>query len=243
MTAHSSSNGTTDVSNNSHKSLESRPGSAESRSSWLNMSKSTRAFTNSCERRSMKRMDACLDKDTGFIQQLEQKIVEREVSRRQASELLNKRWNDNVYNPIMSSIHAAMDQGGSKLNKQLQQQYAHYLNHNNRLDGNVFLDVFNEHSLSEGDYQPLKLKNMQMELIKPEKVMIGDDPLIQDSSKREKISLDGQSESTSSFWDKMVDAGNNIEAPERIRSQRRIKVDDTNRKSQINWSEWYKQSS
>lgn len=208
------------------------------------MTRSTKAFTQHSSDKSVKRIDACLEKDTSFIQQLEQKIIDREVSRRQASELLNKRWNDNVYIPIMSSIHKAMDEGSPQFNKQRQRQYAHYLNHNNRSEGAVFLDVFNEHSLSEGDYQPLKLKKIQTEMIKPEKVTIENDPLEQTQQNQQGKRLNS-SETTGKFWDKIVEAGynNNIESPERLRSQRRIKVDDNNRKSHIIWSEWYKNES
>lgn len=223
------------------------------------MSKSTKTFTQHSVDKSVKKIDACIEKDTGFIQQLEQKLIDREVARRQASELLNKRWNDNVYIPIMSSIHEAMDYGSDGFSDELQEQYAHYLNHNNQSDGAVFLDVFNEHSYSDGDYQPLKLKQIQTELIKPHKVNIQNDPLREDASTSRanktmptntaestcnsrvaRLCSDPNLEGTGSFWDKIVESSYNIESPERMRSRRRIKIEDINRRSQINWHEWYK---
>lgn len=207
----------------------------------------------------VKSIDAKLEKDAAFILQLEQKLVDREVARRQASELLNKRWNDHVYEPIMSSIHKAMDDESDNFSSQLQRQYAHYLNHNNQSDGAVFLDVFNEHSYNDGDYQPLKLKEIQKTLIKPQKVSIRDDPLKEDAStsRMDKevptnpdstcnsrvARLDAQLKPPNdgcSFWDKIVESSYNIESPERMRSRQRIKIEDINRRSQINWCEWYK---
>lgn len=224
------------------------------------MSKTSKTFTQHSVDNSVKTIDATIKKDTGFIQQLEQKLIDREVARRQASELLNKRWNDNVYTPIMSSIHDAMDHGSDRYSAQLQRQYAHYLNHNNQSDGAVFLDVFNEHSYSDGDYQPLRLKEIQTKLIKPHKVNIAEDPLEEDASTSRMnktvptntdstcntrvAKLDAEvnppGTSTGSFWDKIVESSYNIESPERMRSRQRVKIEDINRRSQINWAEWYK---
>jgi len=222
------------------------------------MTASTKTFTQATHS-AVKNIDAKLEKETTFIQQLEQKLVDREIARRQASELLNKRWNDNVYEPIMSSIHEAMDKESDNFSSQLQRQYAHYLDHNNQSDGAVFLDVFNEHSYSVGDYQPLKLKEIQKKLIKPQKVTIRDDPLKEDAStSRMNKTIPTNIDSTcntrvarldaeiavpgsgGSFWDKIVESSDNIESPERMRSRQRIKIDDINRRSQINWCEWYK---
>lgn len=80
----------------------SRPGSADSRNSWLNMSRSTKTFKEHSIDKSVKRIDAIIEKDTCFIQSLEQKVVDREIARKQASELLNKRWNDSVYRVVLS---------------------------------------------------------------------------------------------------------------------------------------------
>jgi len=222
------------------------------------MTASTKTFTQATQS-AVKNIDAKLEKETSFIQQLEQKLVDREVARRQASELLNKRWNDNVYEPIMSSIHEAMDEKSDQFSSELQRQYAHYLDHNNQSDGAVFLDVFNEHSYNEADYQPLRLKEIQKKLIKPKKVTIKSDPLKEDAStsrmnKRSISNLDStcntrvarlgtevaNPNSGGSFWDKIVESSDNIESPERMRSRQRIKVEDINRRSQINWCEWYK---
>jgi len=225
----------------SHRS--SRPGSADSRQSWLNMSRSTKTFKEHSIDKSVKRIDAIIEKDTSFIQSLEQKVSDREIARKQASELLNKRWNDNVYSPIMSSIHCAMDKTSDKYSDQVQEQYAHYLNHNNQSDGHVFLDVFNEEvrKNSHGDYQPLQLKNIQKDLIKPEKVDISHDPLKPQASELSKEVSSGKG-SRRAFNKMAEDSNYNIESPERLRSRRRIKIDDRNRKSQISWSEWYKDS-
>jgi len=225
----------------SHRS--SRPGSADSRSSWLNMSRSTKTFKEHSIDKSVKRIDAIIEKDTSFIQSLEQKVSDREVARKQASELLNKRWNDNVYSPIMSSIHSAMDKTSDIYSDQVQEQYAHYLNHNNQSDGHVFLDVFNEEvrKNSHGDYQPLQLKNIQKDLIRPEKVDISQDPLKPQESELSK-EVNSDKGSRRAFNKMAEDSNYNIESPERLRSRRRIKIDDRNRKSQISWSEWYKDS-
>lgn len=75
----------------------SRPGSAESRNSWLNMTRSAKTFKEHSVDKSVKRIDAIIEKDTSFIQSLEQKVIDREIAKKQASELLNKRWNDNIY--------------------------------------------------------------------------------------------------------------------------------------------------
>lgn len=221
----------------------SRPGSADSRNSWLNMSRSTKTFKEHSIDKSVKRIDAIIEKDTCFIQSLEQKVVDREIARKQASELLNKRWNDSVYTPIMSSIHTAMDKTSDKYSDQVQEQYAHYLNHNNQSDGHVFLDVFNEEvrKNSHGDYQPLQLKNIQKDLIKPEKVDISEDPLKPQESELSREVKSGKG--LRRAFNKMAEDSNyNIESPERLRSRRRIKIEDRNRKSQISWSEWYKDS-
>jgi len=221
-------------------SADSRPGSKADRTSWLSLSNCTKVGTQHSIDKSIKHIDAALGKDTSFIQQLEQKIIDREVSRRQASELLNKRWNDSVYIPIMDSIHEAMDSSCEQFSDQLQEQYAHYLNHNNQSDGAVFLDVFNEQGIAQcvGDYQPLRLKAIQANMIKPKKVNILDDPLKPEQSKLRQGKT-GEPQNVS-FWDKMVEGSYNIESPDRERSRRRIKIEDINRKSQINWSEWYR---
>jgi len=207
------------------------------------MSRSTKTFKEHSIDKSVKRIDAIIEKDTCFIQSLEQKVVDREIARKQASELLNKRWNDNVYTPIMSSIHTAMDKTSDKYSDQVQEQYAHYLNHNNQSDGHVFLDVFNEEvrKNSHGDYQPLQLKNIQKDLIKPEKVDISQDPLKPQESELSREVKSGKG-SRRAFNKMAEDSNYNIESPERLRSRRRIKIEDRNRKSQISWSEWYKDS-
>ena len=171
-------------------------------------------------------------------------MTDREVARKQASELLNKRWNDSVYTPIMSSIHEAMDKTSDEYSNQVQQQYAHYLNHNNQSDGAVFLDVFNEEvrKNSHGDYQPLQLKSIQKNLIKPRNVDISQDPLKPEASRLSKEKVDNKGIVKRDFSKMAEDSNYNIESPERLRSRRRIKIEDRNRKSQISWSEWYKDS-
>lgn len=235
----------------------SSAGSTRSRNDWLSPATTSRVLTTHTAH-SLSANDAKIQNEISFIQGLEQKLVDREIARRQSSELLNKRWNDNVYEPIMSSIHDAMDNGSDEFSAELQRQYAHYLDHNNQSDGAVFLDVFNEHSYSDGDYQPLKLKEMQTTLITPQKVNIYDDPLKEDASTSRmnktvppnadstcntrvaRLNANAKNGTSGSFWDKIVESAYNIESPERMRSRQRIKIEDINRRSQINWSEWYK---
>ena len=115
--------------------VTSRPASSKSkkssrpstgRSSWLDVETSSNAFKLYSVDQSIKKLDANIEKESEFIKELEEKIINRDELKKLSSELLNKRWNDNVYFPIMNSIHETVDKNCNTYSKKLQQQYAHY---------------------------------------------------------------------------------------------------------------------
>lgn len=222
----------------------SRLNSANSKDSWLSIKKTNNTFKTHSIDKTLKKIDQTFEKDSVFIQQLEQKPHERDVCRKQAAELLNKRWNDEVYIPTQTSIQKTMDSNSDRYSDKLQQQYAHYLNHNNISDGNVFLDVFDENSVDNMDYQPLKCQSIQANILKPTAVDIKDPLKIQYKSRYAKA-LDvnkstseysiGKNTNTTKFWSKLVKESSHIENAENVRRRKRIKISDFNRQSQLHW--------
>lgn len=235
----------------------SRPTSAQSnqttgsKTSWISISKTRKAMKEHSIDKTLKKIDQIFEKDLSFIQQLENKPLERRQQKRQAAELLNKRWNDQVYTPTQQSIQSQMDKNGNEYSQKLQQQYALYLNHNNLSDGNVFLDVFDEASTNSEliDYQPLRCKQIQGQILKPKQVVIVD-PLKKQlkSAYAKEVEAESQKNSTlkettsiinkgsSKFWSKLRKESSHIESPESQRRRIRIRIEDENRKSQITWS-------
>lgn len=238
-----SSNQSNKYANSSPRSVKSsRPNSANSRDSWLSIKKTNHTFKRgSLKDKTLTRIDAVFEKDLAFITQLEKKPEERDIKKRQAAELLNKRWNDEVYIPTQNSIHKTMDENSQTYSKLLQQQYSHYLNHNNISDGNVFLDVFDEKSGFE--YQPLKCREIQTEILKPEAVDLKD-PLKRQHKSHHAAEyhrsvtapvMDNTEKNNVKFWHKIKKESSHIESPESQRRRMRIKISDVNRKSQIQW--------
>jgi len=217
---------------------------ANSNSSWISVKKTNTTFKNHSTDKTLKKIDQTLDKEITFIRELEQKPYERDIKRKQAAELLNKRWNDEVYIPTQTSIQKTMDSNGENYSDQLQDQYAHYLNHSNISDGNVFLDVFDEsqQSSNNNEYQPLKCQKIQAKILKPTAVDIKDPLKRQYKSQYARINDRSASDysiaknkSTTMFWSRLVKESSHIENPENVRRRRRIKISDVNRKSQLNW--------
>ena len=250
----------------------SRPTSAQSnqttnsKNSWISVSKTRKAIKEHSIDKTLKKIDQIFEKDLSFIQQLENKPHERRQQKRQAAELLNKRWNDQVYTPTQQSIQRQMDKNGNKYSQKLQEQYALYLNHNNLSDGNVFLDVFKEEAnhtkaresatiaeLNGIDYQPPRCKEIQNEILKPKKVHIVD-PLKKQlkSNYAKEVEAESQkyndactsvessksiiNQGSSKFWSKLRKESSHIESPESQRRRIRIRIEDQNRRSQITWS-------
>jgi hypothetical protein len=219
----------------------SRPNSANSKDSWLSVKKTNATLKRHSFDKTLKKIDQTLEKDSAFIAALEKKPEERAESRRQAAELLNKRWNDEVYLPTQMSIHKIMDQNSAEYSKKLQHQYAEYLNHNNISDGNVFLDVFDESNSM--DYQPLKCKEMEAEILHPKPVELKDPLKRQFQSRHAKEyyrsvtqpTLANTNKNNIRFWTKLAKESSHIESPESQRRRIRIKISDVNRKSQIQW--------
>lgn len=237
-----SKNSGTNASRSPRSVKSSRPNSADSRSSWLSVKMTNKTFKNHSIDKTLKKIDATFEKDSAFIQQLEKKPQEQDIRRRQAAELLNKRWNDEVYIPTQTSIHKAMDANSDAYSNKLQEQYAHYLNHNNLSDGAVYLDVFDENSSNSNDYQPLKLKRIQADILTPEPVALLD-PLkkqfqsnhamkIMQHKHKSKYSMD---KNNINFWTTLVKGSTHIESPERQMSRMRVKISDANRQSTISW--------
>lgn len=234
----------------------SRGGSANSRDSWISLKKTNHTFKSHSNDKTLKNIDKLHEAEMAFIQQLEQKPHERDVCKRQAAELLNKRWNDEVYIPTQTSIQKTMDRNSDRYSEKLQEQYAHYLNHNNVSEGNVFLDIFDErrgggeeaqaqHAPVEHShylYQPLQCKQIQTDILKPERCEIKDPLKVQYKSRFAKT-LDksaseysvGQHRNTTQFWSKLVKESGHIENAENARRRKRIKISDINRQSQIHW--------
>lgn len=234
------SSNATNLSKSPRSIKSSRPNSADSKQSWLSLKKTKNIFKAHNIDKTLKKIDQTFEKESAFIQQLEAKPQERAICRRQAAELLNKQWNDQVYIPTQTSIQKTMDGNSATYSTKLQEQYAHYLNHNNISDGAVYLDVFDENSGDAGDYQPLRLKKIQAEILKPEKVKCNN-PLKSQyrSNYAKEINKDSDfnqskrpSKNNINFWKTLKDH-THIESPERQRSRMRVKISDTNRKSFI----------
>ncbi|XP_029984424.1 protein FAM228A isoform X1 [Sphaeramia orbicularis] len=82
-----------------------------------------------------------LDRENGFMKDLESFLKQRDVEELRRKELLHKRWTERVWLPLQKTVEERASSCSSKEIKRRQGFYSHYLHHCNT-KGFVFLETY-----------------------------------------------------------------------------------------------------
>lgn len=111
-----------------------------------------------------------LEEENGFVKEIDDFVTNKEYLDLRKKEMLHKKWNDRVYEPLQKEIYKEMKKHYPRVESRKRTLYNNYVDYCNRRP--VFLDT-----MSKDDYNPLELQMPRPAPIVAETKQF-DDPLI-----------------------------------------------------------------